>query len=126
MKFIHTDHAPKAIGPYSQAVLVGDTLYISGQLPLDAISMTMPKSIKEQTQKSLDNILAILNEAGMDKNDIVRCGVFLKDLNHFSEMNDVYQAFFQDHKPARAAIEAARLPKDALIEIDAIAIKSKK
>jgi 2-iminobutanoate/2-iminopropanoate deaminase len=123
MKTIDTNKAPKAIGPYSQAVLAGDTLYVSGQIPFDPETMTAPEGIQAQTKQSLSNILGIVEAAGLKKENIVKCGVFMKDLSMFSEMNGVYQAFFGDHKPARFAVEVARLPKDALIEIDAIAIK---
>jgi 2-iminobutanoate/2-iminopropanoate deaminase len=123
MKAIHSDKAPKAIGPYSQAVLVGDTLYVSGQIPFDPKTMTAPEGIEAQTKQSLSNILGIVEAAGLKKENIVKCGVFMKDLSMFSEMNGVYQDFFGDHKPARFAVEVSRLPKDALIEIDAIAIK---
>jgi len=124
MKPIHTDSAPKAVGPYSQGILAGDTLYVSGQIPYVANTMTPAgPDIKTQTRQSLQNILAIVEQAGMSKTDIVKCGVFLKDLSMFAQMNDVYAGFFGDHKPARFAVEVARLPLDVLIEIDAIAVK---
>lgn len=123
MKMIQTDQAPKAIGPYSQAVMTAGTLYVSGQIPFNPQTMTAPEGIKDQTLQSLSNILAIVEAAGLKKEDIVKCGVFMKDLSMFSDMNQVYQDFFGDHKPARFAVEVARLPKDALIEIDAIAFK---
>lgn len=123
MKTIETKNAPKAIGPYSQGVLVNNTLYVSGQIPFDPKTMTAKEDIKSQTKQSLMNILGIVEASGLKKENIVKCGVFMKDLSMFSEMNEVYQAFFGDHKPARFAVEVARLPKDALIEIDAIAVK---
>lgn len=123
MKKIQTNKAPKAIGPYSQGVLVNNTLYVSGQIPFDPETMTAKEDIKSQTQQSLMNILGIVEASGLKKENIVKCGVFMKDLSMFSEMNEVYQSFFGDHKPARFAVEVARLPKDALIEIDAIAVK---
>lgn len=122
MKVIETKHAPKAIGPYSQAVMSSSTLYVSGQIPFDPKTMKAAgDDIQSQTKQSLMNILAIVEAAGLKKENIVKCGVFMKDLSMFSEMNSVYQEFFKDHKPARFAVEVARLPKDALIEIDAIA-----
>jgi 2-iminobutanoate/2-iminopropanoate deaminase len=125
MKFIQTDQAPKAIGPYSQAILVNQTLYVSGQLPLVPNDMTIISGdIAKQTEQCLSNLLAIVQASGLKKTDIVRCGVFLKDMNHFAEMNKVYEMFFGEHKPTRAAVEVARLPKDVLIEIDAIAVQS--
>jgi len=123
MKFIHTEKAPKAVGPYSQAVFAGDTLYVSGQIPFVPSTMTLvSEDIKDQTRQCLENILAIVEEAGLKKENIVRCGVFMTNLSDFTAMNEVYAAFFGDHKPARAAVEVRRLPKDVQIEIDAIAI----
>ena len=122
--FIKTNQAPKAIGAYSQGVLIQNTLYVSGQIPFVPETMeVISNDIKEQTLQSLKNVLAICEAAGMHKEDIVKCGVFMTDLNDFAQMNEVYSAFFQDHKPARAAVEVRRLPKDVRIEIDAIAIK---
>lgn len=123
MNFIHTDQAPKAVGPYSQAVKVQQTLYVSGQIPYVPETMTPAgDDIRSQTEQSLKNILAIVQEAGMTKENIVKCGVFMKDLAMFKDMNDVYQNFFGTHKPARFAVEVRRLPLDVLIEIDAIAV----
>ncbi len=124
MKPINTIHAPAAVGPYSQGILVKDTLYVSGQIPY--VPETMKPAgddIKSQTKQSLTNILAIVEEAGMKKEDIVKCGVFLKDLNMFKDMNETYSQFFGTHKPARFAVEVRRLPLDVLVEIDAIAVK---
>ena len=124
MKMIQTDSAPKAIGPYSQGVLAGETLYVSGQIPFIPETMKPAgKDIQSQTKQSLLNILGIVEAAGLSKENIIKCGVFMKDLSMFSEMNEIYQDFFGNHKPARFAVEVSRLPKDALIEIDAIAIK---
>lgn len=125
MKNIQTKNAPQAVGPYSQGVLVKDTLYVSGQIPFVPETMTLVSNdISDQTRQSLSNILAIVEAAGLKKEDIVRCGVFMTDLGDFSKMNSVYAEFFGDHKPARAAVEVRRLPKDVLIEIDAIAVKA--
>jgi 2-iminobutanoate/2-iminopropanoate deaminase len=122
--FVATNDAPAAIGPYSQAVEVKGTLYVSGQIPFDPKTMTLvSEDIAEQTKQSLANIKAIITEAGYKVEDIVKCQCFLKDMNDFVAMNEVYADFFEDHKPARAAVEVARLPKDVKIEIDAIAIK---
>lgn len=125
MKFIHTHKAPKAVGPYSQGVVAkGETLYVSGQIPFIPETMTLvSEDIKEQTKQCLTNILAIVNAAGYEKEHIVRCTVYMTDLSQFLLMNEVYQTFFEDHKPARAAVEVRRLPKDVSIEIDAIAVK---
>lgn len=124
MKVISTKNAPAAIGPYSQAVLAGDTLYISGQLPLDPVTMDfLSDDIGEQTHQCLKNLLAIVEEAGMDLENIVKCGIFLKDLNDFAVVNEVYGEYFSMHKPARFCVEVAKLPKDAKIEIDAVVVK---
>ena len=126
MRIITTKNAPAAVGPYSQAVMVNDTLYVSGQIPY--VPETMKPAgddIKTQTLQSLKNILGIVTKAGLKKEDIIKCGVFMKDLGMFKEMNEVYAEFFGDHKPARFAVEVARLPLDVLIEIDAIVVKSK-
>ncbi len=124
MKMIVTEQAPKAVGAYSQGVLVNKTLYVSGQLPFDPKTMTLTSNrIGDQTRQCLTNILAIVEAAGLKKENIVRCGVFMTDLTQFSEMNEAYQTFFGDHKPARAAIGVSRLPKDVDIEIDAIAVE---
>jgi len=124
MKIIDTNHAPKAVGPYSQGILVGNTLYVSGQIPY--VPETMKPAgddIQSQTRQSLRNVIAIVEQAGMTKESIVKCGVFLKDLAMFKDMNEVYAEVFGSHKPARFAVEVARLPLDVLVEIDAIAVK---
>jgi len=120
---IVTDQAPKAIGPYSQAVLAGKTLYISGQIAIDpATSKLAGESIEEQTKQVLKNIKAILSAQGLTLENVVRSEVYLKDLSHFKAMNEVYgEHFFQGVKPARQTVQAAKLPMDALIEISCIA-----
>ena len=124
MKIISTINAPKAVGPYSQGVLANDTLYVSGQIPFVPETMTLiSDSIKDQTRQSLKNILAIVKEAGMEKENIIKCGVFMQDLKMFKDMNEVYADFFGNHKPARFAVEVRRLPLDVLVEIDAVVVK---
>lgn len=123
MQCIKTSKAPAAIGAYAQGVMVKDTLYISGQLPLNADTMCEPDTIEQQTKQALDNVLAVVEAAGLKKENIVRCGIFLKDMDQFKQMNEVYGTFFGNHTPARAAVEVSRLPKDVNIEIDAIAVK---
>ena len=123
-KTIVTKHAPAAIGPYAQAYLVNDTLYVSGQIPFIASTMELvSEDIKKQTQQSLSNIEAIVKEAGFSITDIVKCQVFLRDMNDFAAVNEVYAAFFKDHTPARVAVQVTRLPKDVGVEIDAICVK---
>lgn len=121
-KYIHSNQAPKAIGPYSQAVLANDTLYVSGQLPIDLKTNEVVTNIYQATTLCLEHILSIVKETGMTKENIVKCHVYLKNLNDFTRMNDAYSVFFGEHKPARVAMEVSRLPKDVLVEIDCIAV----
>jgi 2-iminobutanoate/2-iminopropanoate deaminase len=123
MKAIQSSDAPAAIGPYSQAIVAGGLVYCSGQVSLDAASGQMVgNDVASQTEKCLQNLFAVLTAAGSAPNQVVKCTVFLKDMNDFSAMNEVYAKYFDPHKPARAAVEVSRLPKDALVEIDAIAV----
>ncbi len=123
-EIINTKNAPAAIGPYSQAVKAGNILFISGQLPIDAATGVMAdKDIALQTRQSLTNIKEILAAADMNLSDVAKVNVFLADMNDFAGMNEVYATFFTADYPARAAVQVARLPKDALIEIEAIAVK---
>lgn len=120
-KVIQTPDAPAAIGPYSQAIQTGEFLFISGQIPIDPQTGLMAGSIQEQAQTALNNIAGILKAASFQKTDIVKTTVFLTTMDHFSAMNEVYQHFFDEHKPARSTIAVAGLPKNASIEIEAIA-----
>lgn len=124
-KFIATAEAPAAVGPYSQAVEAGGTLYISGQLPIDPATKAMPDGVKAQTQQSLKNIAAILEAAGYTKNDVVKSTVLLKDIADFGAMNEVYAGFYTENPPARVAYQVAALPMGALVEIETIAVKAK-
>ncbi|RUM34814.1 MAG: reactive intermediate/imine deaminase [Desulfobulbus sp.] len=119
---ISTDNAPAAIGPYSQAVRTGNTLYISGQLPLDPATKEMPEDAAAQASRSMQNIRAILEAAGCTMDSIVRCGIFVTDLGDFAAINEAYAAFFTGDYPARATVQVAALPLGAKVEIDAIAI----
>ena len=120
---IHTDNAPKAIGPYSQAVKAGNMLFVSGQVPFVPETMEIVEGdVKAQTAQSLKNIQAILAEAGLDFSHVVKSTVFIKDMNEFAQINEVYAEFFGENKPARACVEVARLPKDVKVEIEVIAI----
>ncbi len=124
MTIIKTEHAPQAVGAYSQGVMAGDTLYVSGQIPFDPLTMTVVEGgIKAQTDQALKNVFAIVEAAGMTKENIVRCGVFMTDLGMFADMNQVYEKRFEGHKPARAAVGVVALPKGVMVEIDAIAVK---
>src|SRR5690554_1858931 len=123
-KIIETKHAPAAVGPYAQAYLVNDTLYVSGQIPFVPETMQLlSDDVAVQTKRSLENIAAIVKEAGFSITDIVKCQVFLKDMNDFARVNEVYAQFFGSHTPARIAVEVSRLPKDVSVEIDAICVK---
>lgn len=125
MNIISTKDAPQAIGPYSQAIEANDTLYISGQIPLDPVTMEfVSDEIEAQTHQCLKNIQAILTEAGYSLNHVVKCGIFLTDMNDFAKVNEVYGQYFNEHKPARACVQVARLPRDAKVEIEAIAVKA--
>ncbi len=121
---IATDGAPKAIGPYSQAIKANGFIFVSGQTPLDPTTQQMVSGgVPEQTERVLNNISAILKAAGSSLDKVVRCGVFLKNMNDFAAMNEVYARFFSGNPPARSTVEVARLPKDCLVEIDAIALE---
>ena len=121
-KVISTELAPAAIGPYAQAVATGDLVITSGQLPINPATGAFPEGIAEQTRQSLENVKAILAQAGTGMDRIIKTTVFLSDMNNFGAMNEVYATFFTEgNYPARSAVEVARLPKDALVEIEVIA-----
>ncbi|WP_098742263.1 RidA family protein [Paenibacillus sp. EZ-K15] len=122
-KTIATQQAPGAIGPYSQAVQYGNLLFTSGQLGMEASGQFAP-TVEEQANRSLLNVKAILEAAGFGMEDIVKTTVFLKDMNDFQAVNEVYASFFSEPYPARSAVEVARLPKDGLVEIEVVASKS--
>jgi 2-iminobutanoate/2-iminopropanoate deaminase len=125
MKFdvIHTDNAPAALGPYSQAIKSGSMLFVSGQIPLVPATMELVEGdVKAQTTQSLENLKAVLKESGADFSNVVKTTVFIKDMDQFGDINSVYAEYFGDNKPARACVEVARLPKDVLVEIEAIAM----
>lgn len=123
-KVISIPGAPAPIGPYSQAILKNDTLYVSGQIPLNPFSGDLViDTIQNSTHQVMKNISALLNEAGMTIDNVVKCSIFLKDLNDFAEMNAVYGSYFSDVPPARETVQVAKLPLDVPIEISCIAIK---
>jgi len=121
-KVIATDQAPKAIGPYSQAILVDGTLYLAGQIALDPSSGKLVEGgIEVQTHRVMQNLNAVLDAAGYRFDDVVQTQVFLSNLNHYKAMNSVYATYFDERPPARAVVEAARIPRDALVEIMMVA-----
>lgn len=121
-KAIATKNAPAAIGPYAQGIDTGSLVFTSGQVPINPESGLIPDGITAQTKQSLDNVKAILEEAGLSMNNVIKATVFLKDMNQFADMNKVYESYFTDY-PARSAVEVARLPKDVLVEIEVIALR---
>jgi 2-iminobutanoate/2-iminopropanoate deaminase len=122
MKIIHTDDAPKAVGPYSQAVKAGDYLFLSGQVGIDpAINKLVEGGIEAQAKQVFENIRQVLKAKGLKLNDVAKTTVFLKNFDDFKTMNGLYEAAFGDHRPARSTVEVARLPLDALIEVECIA-----
>lgn len=121
---VQTDTAPAAVGPYSQAVRAGDLLFTAGQIPLKPDGALLDGDVREQTRQVLTNLRAVLVAGGSSLDQVVKCTCFLQDMNHFAAMNEVYAEFFGAEPPARSAVQVARLPKDVLIEIEAIAIAS--
>lgn len=122
-QIIHTPEAPRAIGPYSQAIRLGDLVFTAGQIALDPVTMDLvgQDDVATQTERVLENLRAILRSAGADLDSVLKTTVFLADMDDFADMNDVYGRFFVDHKPARSTVEVSRLPKDVRVEIDAVA-----
>ena len=122
-EIVSTDNAPGAIGPYSQAIKAGGMVFCSGQIPIDpATGEFVSNVVSEQTEQVLKNLSEVLAAAGTSLENVVKTTVFLADMNDFVEMNEVYGRFFSDNKPARATVQAARLPRDARVEIDCIAL----
>ena len=119
---VSSEQAPKAIGPYSQAIRAGDFLFLSGQIPLDAATgQLVPGDVAAQTRQVLDNLRAVLAASGHDLEAVVRTTIYLADLSDFAVVNEVYRGYFADPAPARATVQVARLPRDARVEIDAVA-----
>ncbi len=126
-KEVKTEKAPKAIGPYSQAIIAGDFVFCSGQIPLDPASGNLVSGpIEEQTRQVLKNLAAVLQAAGTSLGNVLKTTVFLQDMNEFAKMNEVYGEFFEAPYPARATVQVVRLPKDVKIEIEAVANLGKK
>lgn len=122
-EIVSTENAPGAIGPYSQAVKAGGMVFCSGQIPIDvSTGEFISNDVAEQTHQVLKNLSAVLEAAGSSLNNVVKTTVFLADMNDFTAMNEVYAEYFSENKPARATVQAARLPRDARVEIDCIAV----
>lgn len=122
-KVISTDKAPAAIGPYSQAIEVNGMIYTSGVIPVDPKTGDIPDTVEAQAVQALSNMTNLLNEAGTTMEKVIKTTVFIKDMNDFAKINEIYARFFTGIYPARSCVEVARLPKDVLLEIEAIAIK---
>lgn len=120
-KVVSTKNAPGAIGPYSQGIQMGNFIFTSGQLPMDPQALEIISDIKEATAKCLDNVKAILEKSGSSMDKVIKTTIFVKDLNDFTAVNEVYGTYFNDEPPARSCVQVAKLPKDAKIEIEAIA-----
>lgn len=123
-RIIHTEKAPAALGPYSQAIEANGMLFVSGQIPFVPATMTLVSDdVRDQTRQSLKNVKAIVEAAGYSMENVVKAGVFIKDMNDFAAVNEVYNEYLGNVKPARACVEVARLPKDVKVEIEVIAVK---
>ncbi|WP_393960316.1 RidA family protein [Priestia megaterium] len=119
---VQTKNAPQAIGPYSQGIVVNNLFYSSGQIPLRPDGTLVEGDVQVQANQVFENLKAVLEEAGASLNTVVKATVFIKDMNDFAALNEVYGDYFGDHKPARSCVEVARLPKDVLVEIEVIAL----
>jgi 2-iminobutanoate/2-iminopropanoate deaminase len=122
MKSVHTDLAPAAIGPYSQGILVNNLFYSSGQIPLKADGTMVTGDVKEQTRQVFQNLEAVLTAAGASFETVVKATVFIANMDDFATVNEIYGEYFSTHKPARSCVEVSRLPKDALVEIEVVAL----
>lgn len=120
MKAVHTEKAPAAIGPYSQGVIVGNLLYTSGQIPVDPATGNIADTVEAQAEQVFKNISEIVKVAGADMSKVVKTTVFIKDMNDFAKINEIYAKFFTEPYPARSCVEVARLPKDVMLEAEAI------
>lgn len=122
-KPVHTNFAPAALGPYSQAIDLGEVVFTSGQIPVDPATGIIPEGVSAQAEQSLKNVKAILEAAGTSMDKVIKTTVFISDMNTFADINAVYATFFAEPYPARSCVEVARLPKDVMLEIEAIALK---
>ena len=123
LKKVHTNNAPAAIGPYSQALSAGNLTFVSGQIPVDPATGLMADTIEEQATQALTNLKHVLAAAGLDMSNVIKTAVFLADLNDFPVVNRIYESFFEAPYPARSCVQVAGIPKGALVEIECIAVK---
>lgn len=123
VKLISSQNVPATVGPYSHAAISGGLIFTSGQLPINPLTGNISNDIREQTRQCLKNCISIINDCNADIEDVVKTTIYIKDMNQFVSMNEVYAGYFSPHKPARVCVEVARLPKDVLIEIDMVAYK---
>ena len=123
IQIIHTENAPAAVGPYSQAIRTGDLLMTSGQLGLDPETGILPEGVEAQSEQALKNVGAILEAAGFARTDVVKTTVFIRNMGDFGKVNEIYASFFGNHKPARSCVEVSALPKNGLVEIEVTAAK---
>lgn len=121
MKQVKTTNAPEAIGPYSQAIIMGNTLFTSGQIPINPETGAIPEGVEAQAKQALTNVSKVIEAAGSDMSKVVKTTVFIKNMNDFAKINEIYAEFFTEPYPARSCVEVARLPKDVLLEVEAIA-----
>lgn len=121
MKLINTNRAPEALGPYSHASVVNGLVYTSGQIPLNLDGEIVSDDVQEQTKQVLENLSIVLEEAGSNLSSVIKTTIFISDMNHFQQINEVYGKYFDEHQPARSCVEVARLPKDVKVEIEVIA-----
>jgi 2-iminobutanoate/2-iminopropanoate deaminase len=122
MKIVQTNQAPAAIGPYSQGIIVNNVFYSSGQIPLTTEGVMVLGDVKQQTHQVFKNLQAVLSEAGASLETVIKATVFIKNMDDFAHVNEIYGEYFSTHKPARSCVEVARLPKDALVEIEVVAL----
>lgn len=122
-KIINTSKAPQPIGPYNQAVMINDMIFVSGQVPVNPETSKIPEDIQEQTKQVMENIKAILEEAGLTMKNVIKASIFISDMNNFAKINEIYGQYFTEEEPARECVQVARLPLDVDVEISVIASK---
>lgn len=122
MRKIYTDKAPAAVGPYSQAIAAGSFLFVSGQIPLNPLTGELVTDFEAACKQSLENLFQVIIAGGSSPENVIKVNIYVRDMGKFATLNEIYSSYFKDHKPARAVVEVAGLPKDALLEIEAVAM----